>query len=170
MPDVQSQAPSNLEMGTQNRFCSGENADNSPTSCKFLLPLTIAERGLNAHVHLMQLLKPTQAFNRTLTLPDVGNNRVGACRRWRFGIYYDERALLSKLDGGNYDCASRWVQNVGRFSRIFSLVATRFCGLGLSLNFPLFSMGERFCSRVRCFLCLRVTSLPRSTSNEIVFN
>ena len=88
IPEAQPQAPLDLGMEAQ-------NTDNVPPSCKFLLPLEISEQGLNAHVHLVQLLELARALNRTLVLPNVGKNRVGACRRWRFGVYYDEQALPS---------------------------------------------------------------------------
>jgi hypothetical protein len=52
MPEVQPQAPPNLEMETQNRFCSEGSADRIPPPCKFLLPLRIAEQGLNAHAFI----------------------------------------------------------------------------------------------------------------------
>jgi len=100
IPEVQPQAPPGPEMETQNRVCLEGNADRIPPPCKFLLPLKIAEQGLNAHAHLVQLLELARALNRTLVLPNVGKNRVGACRRWRFGVYYDEQALSSKF-GGN---------------------------------------------------------------------
>ena len=61
---------SNLEVETQNQFFSEGNTDNAPTPCKFFLPLKIAELGLNAHVHLAQLLKLARALNRTLVLPN----------------------------------------------------------------------------------------------------
>ena len=96
IPEIQPQAPLGLEMETQDRFCSERPADRIQPSCKFLLPLRVAEQGLNAHVHLVQLLELARALNRTLVLPNVGKNRVGACRRWRFGVYYDEQALSSK--------------------------------------------------------------------------
>jgi len=100
LPEVQPQAPPGLEMETQSRSCSDWSTDRILPSCKFLLPLRIAEQGLNAHAHLVQLLDLARALNRTLVLPNVGKNRVGACRRWRFGVYYDEQAFSSKF-GGN---------------------------------------------------------------------
>jgi hypothetical protein len=128
IPEVQPQAPSNLEMETRNQFCSKGNADNGPSSCKFLLPLKIAEQSLNAHVHLVQLLKLARALNRTLILPNVGKNGVGACRRWRFSVYYDERALLSGPDGDNsssviqQDRFKAWVDSL-RYSPSSQLVS-----------------------------------------------
>ena len=74
--EVQPQAPSNVEVGTKNRFYWEGNAGDAPTSCKFFLPLKIAEQGLNVHVHLVQLLKLAQALNSTLVLP----NEMEACR------------------------------------------------------------------------------------------
>ncbi|KAF9643767.1 hypothetical protein BDM02DRAFT_3122973 [Thelephora ganbajun] len=101
IPEVQPQAPPNLETETQNRPFSEGNTDHVPPSCKFLLPLMIAERGTNANVHLVQLLELARALNRTLVLPNVGKNRVGACRRWRFSVYYDEQVLSSKFEGNS---------------------------------------------------------------------
>ena len=98
VPEVQPQAPLSLEMEVQNRFCSEGNADRVLPSCKFLLPLKIAGQGLNPRAHLSQLLELARALNRTLVLPNVGKNRVGACRRWRFGVYYDEQGLSNKFD------------------------------------------------------------------------
>ena len=100
IPEAQPQAPLNLEMETQNQFCAGRNGDRG-TPCRFLLPLRIGEQGSNAHVYLVQLLELARALNRTLVLPNVGKNRAGACRRWGFGIYYDEHALSSTF-GGNH--------------------------------------------------------------------
>jgi len=106
-------------MGTQNRLCSEENEASAPASCKFLLPLKIAEQGLNAHVHLVQLLKLARALNRTLVLPNVGKNVVGACRRWHFGVYYDDRALVSEPDCDDASCVIQqdrfkaWVDSLG---------------------------------------------------------
>lgn len=100
IPEVQPQAPPNLEMETENRSHSEGNADHHvPSSRKFLLPVGIKERGANAHVRLVQLLELARALNRTLVLPNVGKNKVGACRRWRFGVYYDEQALSDELNG-----------------------------------------------------------------------
>ena len=101
IPDVPSQAPLNPEMKTKNQFCSQGNADRVSSPCKFLLPLNIAEQGPNAHAHMMQLLELARVLNRTLVLPNVGKNRVGACGRWRFGVYYDEQALSSGFDDGS---------------------------------------------------------------------
>jgi len=145
IPEVQPQAPSNLEADTQDRFCSKENADNIPPPCKFLLPLKIAEQGLNAHVHLAQLLRLARALNRTLVLPNVGKNRVGACRRWRFGTYYDERALLSKPDGDDssyviqQDRFKAWVDSLG-YSPSSQLISVDWT---YPKNFPPFSVGEQ---------------------------
>lgn len=100
IPEVQPQVTPNLDMETtQNNFCSEGSPDPLASSCKFLLPLKIPEQGANAHTHLVRLLGLARALNRTLVLPNVGKNKVGACRRWRFGVYYDERALLSELGG-----------------------------------------------------------------------
>ena len=88
-------------MKTKNQFCSQGNADRVSSPCKFLLPLNIAEQGPNAHAHMMQLLELARVLNRTLVLPNVGKNRVGACGRWRFGVYYDEQALSSGFDDGS---------------------------------------------------------------------
>ena len=101
IPEVQPQAPPDPGMETQDRFCSEWSTDHIPTRCKFLLPLRIVEQGLNAHAHLVQLLEFARALNRTLVLPNVGKNGVGACRRWRFGVYYDEQVLSSKFGGGS---------------------------------------------------------------------
>ena len=109
IPKVQPQAPSTLEIETQTQVCSERNADK--TFCKILLSLKIVEQGLNVHVHLVQLLKLAQALNRTLVLSNIGKNRVGACRRWRSGVYYNERVLLSKLDDAN----SGYVSQQDRF-------------------------------------------------------
>lgn len=99
IPEAQPQALSNLEMETQNRLHSQENVDHVPPPRKFLLPVKICEQGANARVHLGQLLELARALNRTLVLPNVGKNRVGACRRWRFGVYYDEQALSNASNG-----------------------------------------------------------------------
>jgi hypothetical protein len=100
IPEVQPQAPPvNHEMEMQNRWCSEGNVDRTTPSCKFLLPLKIAGQGTNAHVHLVQLLELARALNRTLVLPNVGKDRLGTCRRWRFGVYYDEQALSDELKG-----------------------------------------------------------------------
>ena len=119
IPEAQPQAPPNLGMEAQNRVHSEENADHISPSRKFLLPLKISEQGMDAHVHLMQLLEFAQALNRTLVLPNVGKNKVGACSRWRFGVYYDEQALLSKSDGEDSGCIipqdrfRAWVDSLG---------------------------------------------------------
>ena len=99
IPEVQPQAPPNLEMETQNRSRSERNLDHVTPSRRFLLPVKIEERGANAHGRLVQLLELARALNRTLVLPNVGKNRVGACRRWRFGVYYDEEELSNKFNG-----------------------------------------------------------------------
>ena len=119
IPEAQPQAPPNPVMETQNQFRSEGNADHVPRSYRFLFPLKIAEQGLNAHVHLAQLLELARALNRTLVLPNVGKNTVGACRRWRFGVYYDEQALLSKSDCEDSNCVIQqdrfkaWVNSLG---------------------------------------------------------
>ena len=119
IPEVQPQAPPNLGMEIQNRVHSEGNADHISLSRKFLLPLKISQEGMDAHVHVAQLLELARALNRTLVLPNVGKNKVGACNRWRFGVYYDEQALLSKLDGGSSSCVIQqdrfraWVDSLG---------------------------------------------------------
>ena len=126
IPEIQPQAPSNLGMETQ--VHSEENADHVSPSRKFLLPLKISEQGVDAHVHLAQLLELARTLNRTLVLPNVGKNKVGACSRWRFGVYYDEQALLSKLDGEDssrviqQDRFKTWVDSLG-FSPSSQLVS-----------------------------------------------
>ena len=99
IPEVQPQALPDIEMEGQNRSRLEGNADQVPPSRKFLLPVKIEGQAVNAQVHLMQLLELARALNRTLVLPNVGNNRVGACGRWRFGVYYDEQALRNKANG-----------------------------------------------------------------------
>jgi len=133
-------------MGIQNRLCLEGNEASSPPSCKFLLPLKIAEQGLNAHVHLVQLLKLARALNRTLVLPNVGKNGVGACRRWHFGVYYDERALLGmKPDCGDSSCVIQqdrfkaWVDSLG-YSPSSQLVSVDWT---YPKDFPPFSMDEQ---------------------------
>lgn len=126
IPEIQPQAPSNLGMETQ--VHSEGNADHVSPSRKFLLPLKISEQGMDAHVHLARLLKLARALNRTLVLPNVGKNKVGACSRWRFGVYYDEQALLSKSDGEDssrviqQDRFKTWVDSPG-FSPSSQLVS-----------------------------------------------
>ena len=105
VPHTSSPGEVSNETGDADPSLLGGNGDKG--SCKILLPLMIAEQGLNAHLHLVQLLGFSQAFNRTLVLPNIGKIGVGACRRWRFGVYYDERVLLSKLDDENSGCVSQ---------------------------------------------------------------
>ena len=146
IPEVQPQASSNPETGTQNRLCSEGNEASAPPSCKFLLPLKIAEQGLNAHVHLVQLLKLARALNRTLVLPNVGKNVVGACRRWNFCVYYDERALLNmKPDCDDSSCVIQqdrfkaWVDSLG-YSPSSQLVSVDWT---YPRGFPPFSVDEQ---------------------------
>ena len=101
IPEVQPQAPPSRGVETENRVCSKGNADHVSSSCKFLLPLKIAERDRDPRIHLAQLLELARALNRTLVLPNVGKNSVGACQRWRFGVYYDEQVVLNKFGGGD---------------------------------------------------------------------
>lgn len=107
LPEVQPQAPLNLEIESQNRACLEGNADRVPSSCKFLLPLKIGELGVNAHGHLIQLLELARALNRTLVLPNVGKNRVGVCRRWNFGVYYDEQSFSRRFNNGDSNAVIR---------------------------------------------------------------
>ena len=139
------------------------NADNAPTACKFLLPLKIAEQGLDAHVHLVQLSKLARTLSGMLVLPSVGNNEVGACCRWRFGVYYDERALLRNLDGGNSDCVIPQDRFKARVDSLEYSPASQIISGDWTYpkNFPSFSVGEQSSSRVRCFLCLRVALIHR---------
>ncbi|KAF9778895.1 hypothetical protein BJ322DRAFT_1172835 [Thelephora terrestris] len=101
LPEVQPQASLNLEMESQDRVCLEGNADHILSSCKFLLPLKIGDLAVNAHAHLIQLFELARALNRTLVLPTVGKNKVGVCRRWGFGVYYDEQAFSSKSSRGS---------------------------------------------------------------------
>ncbi|KAG1870757.1 hypothetical protein DFJ58DRAFT_624022, partial [Suillus subalutaceus] len=57
--------------------------------CRFLLPLRIAEQEPKVHLHLHQLAILASSLNRTLVLPNVGNNRIGACSKWPLDSYYD---------------------------------------------------------------------------------
>lgn len=145
IPELQPQAlPSGLEMETQNRSRSERNADQVPSSRKFLLPVKIEERGANAHVQLVQLLVLARALNRTLVLPNVGKNGVGACRRWRFGVYYDERALSNEYNGDpnafvRQDKFKAWVDSLSSppLSRAVFLDVTH------PKNVPPVAFGER---------------------------
>ncbi|KAG0706712.1 hypothetical protein DFH29DRAFT_797900 [Suillus ampliporus] len=65
--------------------------------CRFLLPLRIAEQEPKAHMHLQQLAILASKLNRTLVLPNVGNNRIGACSKWPLDSYYDVDLLRSAL-------------------------------------------------------------------------
>ncbi|KAG1729869.1 uncharacterized protein EDB91DRAFT_1252910 [Suillus paluster] len=65
--------------------------------CRFLLPLRIAEQEPKAHLHLQQLAILASNLNRTLVLPNVGNNRIGACSKWPLDSYYDTDLLSSAL-------------------------------------------------------------------------
>ena len=117
IPEIQPQALPGPEMETQNRFCSERSVDRILPSCKFLLPLRVPEQGLNAHSHVVQLLELARALNRTLVLPNVGKDRVGACRRWRFSVYYDEQALSSDSGGDSsgvlqHDRFRAWVASL----------------------------------------------------------
>ncbi|KAG2110257.1 uncharacterized protein F5147DRAFT_574951 [Suillus discolor] len=66
--------------------------------CRFLLPLRIAEQ---EPLHLHQLAILASSLNRTLVLPNVGNNRMGACSKWPFDLYYDVDLLRSALPAIN---------------------------------------------------------------------
>ncbi|KAG1804926.1 uncharacterized protein HD556DRAFT_491574 [Suillus plorans] len=65
--------------------------------CRFLLPLRVAEQEPKTHLHLHQLAILASSLNRTLVLPNVGNNRMGACSKWSFDLYYDVDPLRSAL-------------------------------------------------------------------------
>ncbi|KAG1821599.1 uncharacterized protein BJ212DRAFT_908098 [Suillus subaureus] len=69
--------------------------------CRFLLPLRIAEQEPKAHLHLHQLAILASSLNRTLVLPNVGNNRIGACSKWPFNSYYDVDLFRSALPAIN---------------------------------------------------------------------
>ncbi|KAG2076506.1 hypothetical protein BDR04DRAFT_695397 [Suillus decipiens] len=65
--------------------------------CRFLLPLRITEQEPKVHLHLHQLAILASNLNRTLVLPNVGNNRIGACSKWPLDLYYDVDLLKSAL-------------------------------------------------------------------------
>ncbi|KAG2154005.1 hypothetical protein DEU56DRAFT_693924, partial [Suillus clintonianus] len=65
--------------------------------CRFLLPLRIAEQEPKAHLHLQQLAILASNLKRTLVLPNVANNRIGACSKWPLDSYYDVDLLRSSL-------------------------------------------------------------------------
>ncbi|KAG2146112.1 uncharacterized protein EDB93DRAFT_1251076 [Suillus bovinus] len=69
--------------------------------CRFLLPLHIAEQEPKAYFHLHQLAILASSLNRTLVLPNVGNNRIGACSKWPLDSYYDVDLLRSALPAIN---------------------------------------------------------------------
>lgn len=69
--------------------------------CRFLLPLRIAEQEPKAHLHLHQLAILASSLNRTLVLPNVGNNRIGVCSKWPLDLYYDVDLLRSALPAIN---------------------------------------------------------------------
>ena len=129
IPEVPPQAPLDLGMETKNRVCLEENADRVPPSCKFLLPLRVTEQDLDAQAHLAQLLELARALNRTLVLPNVGKNRMGACHRWRFGVYYDEQALSNEFVG-----SSRGVVQQDRFRTWVNSLASPPSSQLVSLN------------------------------------
>jgi len=115
IPEVQPQAPPKRGIETKNRVCSERNANDTSSSCKFLLPLTIAERGLDSRFHLAQLSELARTLNRTLVLPNVGKNGMGTCRRWRFSVYYDEEAMLNGGDSSDFiqqDRFKAWVESL----------------------------------------------------------
>ncbi|KAG2112170.1 hypothetical protein BD769DRAFT_63130 [Suillus cothurnatus] len=69
--------------------------------CRFLLPLRIAEQEPKAYLHLHQLAILASSLNRTLVLPNVGNNRIGACSKWPLDSYYDVNLFRSALPAIN---------------------------------------------------------------------
>ncbi|KAG1781743.1 hypothetical protein EV702DRAFT_603953 [Suillus placidus] len=69
--------------------------------CRFLLPLRIAEQEPKAHLHIHQLAILASSLNRTLVLPNVGNNRIGACSKWPLDSYYDVNLLRGALPAIN---------------------------------------------------------------------
>ena len=113
------------------------------------------------HIHVVQLANPSaRVLNRTLVLPNVGKSGVGFCHRCRFRVYYDERALSSKLDGDNSSC---FIQQQRLKAQVEYLghppASQRFCGPDLSQEFSVLLSSP---TRDHCFLGLRVTSLPHS--------
>ena len=115
IPEARPKTPPSLEM--EGLDLLGGNADHIPSLQKILIPLKTAELATSAHDHLTQLFALARALNRTLVLPNVGKNRVGACGRWRFGVYYDEE-VLSRFDGSSnafvrQDRFRAWVGTLG---------------------------------------------------------
>ncbi|KAF7289576.1 hypothetical protein HMN09_01319600 [Mycena chlorophos] len=63
--------------------------DCGASPCRFLLPLRVAEQESNARLHLAQIMHLAHELDRTLVLPNVGKNHIGACFKWPFDAYYD---------------------------------------------------------------------------------
>ncbi|KAG2347844.1 hypothetical protein BDR05DRAFT_587541 [Suillus weaverae] len=79
--------------------------------CRFLLPLRIAEQEPKAHLHIHQLAILASSLNRTLVLPNVGNNRIGACSKWPLDSYYDVdlfRSALPAIDTLPFTVFDNW--------------------------------------------------------------
>lgn len=81
-------------------------SDRTMSQLRFLLPLRIPGEAPRAQAHLLELLRVARALGRTLVLPHVGAGRVGACRRFGFGAYFDEQELVRWLAQDDAGAAS----------------------------------------------------------------
>jgi hypothetical protein len=64
-------------------------------TCRFILPLRIAEQESKARLHFLQILELAGQLNRIVVLPNVGKSRMGSCFKWNFEKYYDTAELSS---------------------------------------------------------------------------
>nr|GAT53418.1 predicted protein [Mycena chlorophos] len=93
--------------------------DCGPSPCRFLLPLRVAEQESNARLHLAQIIHLAHELDRTLVLPNVGKNHIGACFKWPFDAYYDPTQYINQtLRSGaptvvSMEVFRHWLDNSG---------------------------------------------------------
>lgn len=73
--------------------------DTTFNSCRFLLPLRIAEQESKARIHLLQIIRLARELDRTVVLPNVAKSRIGTCFKWDFEEYYDPARLSAEFKG-----------------------------------------------------------------------
>jgi hypothetical protein len=116
-------------------------------SCRFILPLRIAEQESKARLHFIQILELATSLNRIVVLPNVGKSRMGTCFKWSFDKYYDTKALQVRPDNGtmriiDMETFRRWsaTRRVKPNAQIVSIDSKPLSGLS-SFGSVLFSNG-----------------------------
>ncbi|KAI8880708.1 hypothetical protein K501DRAFT_324861 [Backusella circina FSU 941] len=89
-------------------------------TCRFIVPIAIAEQESKAQLHFRQIAYLAGKVNRTIVLPNVSRSHLGACRKYPFDYYYDTTWLDKNRAKFNYITQSDFLEWTSARSRLES--------------------------------------------------